>query len=558
MLGARAKHLVIGLDGADLDVIQDLGPERLPNLHKIMRVGGFARLQSVPPAATLPNWVTFLTGVSPGWHGVFDFTSRSGYQVRFDGSQRRELSTVFRTLALAGLRCACLDFPGTFPPEPLAQGIAISGWDSPVAFEAGSAFVHPPALFTEMRQRFGKLTFDDHNEFDPHTNDWLSTLGSRLCQRIERKTERFLYLLKRQRWDVFACYFGESDTAAHHLWAWHDLRSPRRPRHVPEGGQHALSDVYCALDRSVAALLEAAGSEAELTIISDHGFGGASAKVLYLNRLLCDAGFLKFRATPAISGVLKDLGMFATPPRVREKLFQLHGRWLPGYVESQVRFGHIDMSRTVAFSDELNYFPAVHLNVRGREPNGVVHPGDVESTLQRVSDALLSVRDPWTGERVVRAAHPRGALYSGPFVNRAPDLVLELNLDQGYSYNLQPSFTGRSHVSTVFRKLNESEYLGRKGRSMNGSHRPYGVWLAQGPRVRGCGLVTAKMEDATVTMLARMNFAAPARSSGKVLYWESSQTHAAINPLPQPVSQHVTSHNPAHLERRLRALGYVD
>ena len=89
-----ARHLVIGLDGADLDVVRALGRARLPALFAAMERGAFAHLESVQPPATLPNWTTFLTGTDPGVHGVFDFTTRRGYSVRFTaGTVRISRST---------------------------------------------------------------------------------------------------------------------------------------------------------------------------------------------------------------------------------------------------------------------------------------------------------------------------------------------------------------------------------------------------------------------------------------------------------------------------------
>ena len=55
-----ARHLVLGLDGADLGIVRELGAERLPTLHAHMQRGAFAALESVLPPATLPNWTTFL------------------------------------------------------------------------------------------------------------------------------------------------------------------------------------------------------------------------------------------------------------------------------------------------------------------------------------------------------------------------------------------------------------------------------------------------------------------------------------------------------------------
>ena len=82
-LRVTARHLVVGLDGADWDLVEAIGRARLPTLFSLRDRGAYARLLSVLPFATLPNWTTFLTGMDPGTHGVFDFTTRDGYRVHF-------------------------------------------------------------------------------------------------------------------------------------------------------------------------------------------------------------------------------------------------------------------------------------------------------------------------------------------------------------------------------------------------------------------------------------------------------------------------------------------
>ncbi|MCZ7687613.1 MAG: alkaline phosphatase family protein [Sandaracinaceae bacterium] len=224
-----ARALVIGLDGADVDVIAALGPARLPELHRLMARGAWARLESVKPFATLPNWTTFLTGVDPGRHGVFDFTTRRGYRVAFTAGTVREAPTVAARLDAMGLACACVGFPATWPPEPLERGVFVSGWDSPVAFEADRSFVWPSSLHDEILRRFGPLRFDDVDEFDADSPGWRARLPGALVDRVRAKTELASWLLDRRDWDLFAFYFGESDTAAHHLWASWDEASPRHP-----------------------------------------------------------------------------------------------------------------------------------------------------------------------------------------------------------------------------------------------------------------------------------------------------------------------------------------
>ena len=572
-----ARALVVGLDGFDLDLVRQFGPERMPNVHSIMDSGAFAALESVRPPATLPNWTTFLTGVDPARHGVFDFTTRNGYRVRFTGGTAREVPTIFKQLDQLGLRCACLSFPATWPPEELRHGIFVSGWDAPVAFEADRSFMWPRSLYDDTVQRFGAPTFDDVDEFHADAPGWVDRLPAALERRVARKTSWARWLLARQDWDVFALYFGESDTASHYLWAHHDPESPRRAAGVSTAQQHGLLRVYQALDRALGSLLEAAGGDAvEVTILSDHGSGGSSDKVLYLNRLLAEHGFLRFKGRRGPSGArLKELALRRLPPPVRERFFRLGNAWLPSRLESRVRFGAIDMRHTIAFSDELNYFPGIHLNLAGREPQGIVSPDQKRDLMLQLRAVLLSMRDPWTARPVFKEVIPREDLFEGPHLDRAPDLLLELHLDHGYSYNLMPSEPpawGRAAPwrrrrsarpepsSSAFRKLAPHEKLGKKGRSLPGSHRPHGFMALAGPSVRMTGEIDAGIADLSATLLCRLGLSVPPSFKGRVL-WEALRDDgdALSQPLPEArVAAPPATHNEGLVESRLRALGYIE
>ncbi len=555
-MGARA--LVLGLDGFDLGLVEQFGAERLPHIHGLMTRGAFAALESVQPPATLPNWTSFLTGMDPARHGVFDFTTREGYRVRFTAGTVREAPTVFRQLDRLGLRAACLSFPATWPPEQLEHGIFVSGWDAPVAFEADRSFMWPPSLYDETKRRFGTPSFDDVDEFHADAPGWIERLPSQLERRIARKTDWAKWLLEKENWDVFALYFGESDTASHYLWAHHDPSSPRRPASVSAEDGQALRRVYEALDRALGALVRSAGGEAsELTVLSDHGSGGSSDKVLYLNRLLCEHGFLRFGKKQRLSsGRLKEIALRRLPPRLRERLFRMGNAWLPSRLESNVRYGAIDMSQSLAFSDELNYFPGISLNIRGREPRGIVRPEARRETILRVRAALLGTRDPWTGEAVFRNVIPREEIFDGPYLERAPDLLLDLHLDAGYSYNLMPS----GGPGRCFRKLAEYEKLGKKGRSLPGSHRSHGFMAMAGPNVRPAGRIDAHITDVTATLLGRLGLSVPLLFKGRIL-WEAMRDAdgAPAQTLPPggPVRSDLTG-NPGLIESRLRALGYIE
>jgi predicted AlkP superfamily phosphohydrolase/phosphomutase len=551
-----ARSLVLGFDGADLEVVLALGKTRLPELFALMERGVFAHQQSVLPPATLPNWTTFLTAQDPGEHGVFDFTVRTGYSVAFRAGTVRETPTWIARLDRLGMRCACVGFPATWPPERLEHGVFISGWDAPVSFEADASFVWPRSLHDTLRRRFSAMRFDEVDQFRADAPGFHGELGSSLVAKIATRTELASYLLAMRRWDVFAFYFGESDTASHYLWSLHDEASPRRPARVSALEQSGLTRVYEALDRALGRLLREAGPDVEITVVSDHGSGGSSDKVVYLNRALASLGVLRFKAAsgrPDAATRLKRIALERLSPRWRDRIFRAYGAVLPSWLESRARFGAIDMDHTLAFSDELNYFPAVHLNLAGREPRGLVRPDDAPDVRRRVTEGLLSLRDPYSRRPLISRVTPREELFTGDFVERAPDLLLEFRLDRGYSYNLVPSPGAGDEIVT---RLAPADYLGKKGRSLPGSHRPRGLFVAAGPRVAQRGQVEASIADAAASVLARLDVKQPVGAKGRVPH--ELATGAFERELPDAELRPDAAGDPGALERRLRALGYVD
>ena len=104
-----------------------------------------------------------------------------------------------------------------------------------------------------------------------------------------------------------------------------------------------------------------------------------------------------------------------------------------------------------------------------------------------VCAALGGLRDAEQGEPVIRRAWRREELYEGPWVEYAPDIVLEFNLDRGYSYTCLPS--ALAPTLDAVRVFDPVEMNGGKLAGMAGSHRDHGVVLA-GPTPVGQGLVT--------------------------------------------------------------------
>ncbi len=550
--------LILGLDGATLDLVEPWAAAgELPNLSQLMRDGAWGRLASTVPPATFPSWTTFMTGVNPGRHGVFDFTRRDpgSYRVRFVNSTFRKAPTVWRLLSQAGRRVSVLGLPATYPPEPI-NGYMVSGFDTPVTTRANSSFVHPPS-FADQLERMGGFPFADFQEFHIGPG-WHGRALASMLEGIERKARLAEHLLAREAWDCFMLVFGESDTAAHHFWGFHD---PASPRHEAAGTAllgDPIRGVYRALD-AVIGRLSSRLPGAHVLVVSDHGFGGAGDTVVRLNRWLAEEGLLAWRRRgigARWAGRLRAAAVRVVPESWQAESFRLAGGRLASVVETGVRFGGIDWRRTQAFSEELNYFPGIWINVEGREPLGTVPPADYLRVCAEISERLLRWRDPIHDAPVVRRVWHRDEVYRGGYVGMAPDLILELQSPGGYSYVCVPSY---GQGGAPVERLGRVALGAGKLNGMSGSHRADGMFVLTGEGITPGRLTGVAIADLAPTIMSVCGLAVPTDWDGRVLpCLESGGSAVGADKGDDPAAE-VTydGGQEAIVRRRLEQLGYL-
>ncbi len=547
-----ARALLIGLDGATWEVIEALGA-RLPNLVRLREEGLWSRLDSTTPPMTLPAWSSVLTGCRPGTHGIYDFTERAPgtYALSFLDARSRRVPTLHRLLSDAGHRVASIAVPTTFPPEPV-DGLVIAGFDSPVATRAEARHCAPASAWPALQRRFGGLRFADFPERGLGPG-WHARARDSLLREIARKEALCLHLIEREDWELFMVVFGESDTASHHFWMFYDPNSPRHPAGAAfaDAGRlaGALADIYVRLDAAVGRLSRHAPL---VGVVSDHGFGGANDTAIYLNRFLEHLGWLRYR--PGRSGdTLGDhLHAVALSVPGMERLVRRVPSGMLSRAETRARYGPIEFGSTRAWSDEMNYAATVHLNIRGRDPEGSIE--NVPLAIADLSRELLG----WEvrGRRVVQEVHVDP--YEG--ASGAPDLVLTLALTPGidgtgaYSYTLLPST--RVAEGTTWRALGESEQPGGKGLGMNGAHRQHGILALSGPGVAP-GEVSASVWDVAPTLLAALGRGVPAHMEGQVLGGEPLASRVEVPGLGSGPGAGPRSGDAARLRRRLARIGYL-
>src|SRR5438105_15234571 len=147
------RAVILGFDGMDPELASRFIAEgKLPNLAKLRDQGTFRKLRTTLPPISPVAWSTFMTGVDPGKHNIYDFLARdlnnylpflSSAEIR--GPKRsvkigkytiplgkptikgmRRGTPFWHWLGKAGIFCSVIRVPVTFPPEKFS-GVLLSG-----------------------------------------------------------------------------------------------------------------------------------------------------------------------------------------------------------------------------------------------------------------------------------------------------------------------------------------------------------------------------------------------------------------------------------------------
>jgi predicted AlkP superfamily phosphohydrolase/phosphomutase len=240
---------------------------------------------------------------------------------------------------------------------------------------------------------------------------------------------------------------------------------------------------------------------------------GRASRFIVLNNLLLDLGFIRLAGDTATR--LKTLA-FRGGFTLRNVHRLVDGMGLAKHAEYKnvysfdavlkrffLSFHNVDWSRTRAYSFGRHY-GSVFLNVRGREPQGCVAPGEeYERARDDIASAVLAWRDPKLRRPLVSQCLRREQVYSGSRFDEAPDLILL-----------------PEHADDIFYGLSDfgSNRIWDQTYRYSGMHRDEGMLIATGPGIQaGRDVAMADIVDLAPTILHWLGCEIPGDMDGHPL-----------------------------------------
>lgn len=357
--GAGTRLLLIGLDGSTWNLIDPLvSGGKMPNFARLLQNGHRAKLRSLDSMFSPQVWTTIATGSTPQAHGIIGFASRS--------SDMRVLA-IWDQLRMEGRSFGLCDWYFTWPPEP---GQEDTDFIIPSVL-APDSLTHPPeySFYRRLKEFEGRrekrgIRGGISAYMSAGLGGWrygvrLSTLRRAFAEFAARRMgyrepqdaywrarrlsiavegDLFTELIRTRSPEFAAVLFTDLDKVSHQYWKYME------PELFPEVTEaeaalygNAIREMYMEFDLALGRILEAAPEDADVMIVSDHGFRAVTREEalkhrrVRILRVVHELG-LEGRLLGANVGDYAYIYPMACPADEREKILE--------YAELMLRSAH--------------------------------------------------------------------------------------------------------------------------------------------------------------------------------------------------------------------------
>jgi predicted AlkP superfamily phosphohydrolase/phosphomutase/tetratricopeptide (TPR) repeat protein len=416
------KVLLVGWDAADWKTITPLMDAGLmPSLESLVNRGVMGNIATLDPPLSPMLWTSIATGKTADQHGVLGFVQPddTGKRVRPVLGTTRKVKAVWNIFNQEGLRSNVVGWWPSHPAEPI-NGAMVSNFYHVLGGHIADPkpmppdTVHPPAFaqtLEHLRIHPQELTGNHLLPFVPLAaeipdGDGELRLVAKTIAEAASIQQAATWLMEHSEWDFMAVYFDAIDHFGHGFMKYHP---PKRPG-VPDEGYQRYKGVidagYRFHDMMLGRLLELAGDDTTVILVSDHGFHSDHLRPVILPYE---------PAGPALEH--RDFGVFVMAGAGVKQDERVYGASLLDVAPTLLTLFGLPIGRDMAgkplvtsFEDEVS-------------PSYVDSWEDIDGDDGRHSPEAR--RDPWAEQEAMRQLVELGYIEGGQGVERAEKTVRE-------------------------------------------------------------------------------------------------------------------------------------
>ncbi|HUS50917.1 MAG TPA: alkaline phosphatase family protein [Candidatus Paceibacterota bacterium] len=460
-----SKVFVLGIDCAPPEFIFDDWLDELPTIKKLMEEGCYAKLNSSVPPLSIVAWTSIMTGKSPSDTGIFEYVYRKNNSygdLNIFSSLNLKEKTIWQIASEQGKRSIICLMPLTWPIKKEFNGKLVCGFMTP---DTNTEYTYPK----ELKQEIGTL-FDGKFMIESQFRDVSKEKVVESSYQVTDMHFRLIkHFLKNETWDLFFSVLVESDAIGHHFLKFVDKN--HRKYDPNSKFKDVMKDYYKYIDRNLGEILKMLDEDTKIIVLSDHGIKRLHNRV-NLSDWLIKEGYL----------VLKN------NLSLKEK--------------AKLSMDMVDWGKTRAWAIGA-YEGQIFINLKKREPQGVVEETDYEKLIQELEIKLKEIPGD-DGKKLETRIFVRKRDYDGKKIDIAPDMIIYFDELQ---YGCNTSLIGNETLWSP---------MTAKG-SDDAGHSQQGMFIIKDNENNKGNIGEIDVLDVAPTILNGMGLVIPEDMKGKVI-----------------------------------------
>ena len=282
------RLLLVGWDAADWKVIDPLMERgEMPALAGIINDGVRGNNATLYPPLSPKLWTSIATGKRPTKHGIHGFTepTADGLSIRPVSNLGRTTKAVWNILNQEGKRSIVVGWWPSHPAEPI-RGAMVSNLYPPPTTQQPGAPMAPGAVWPQsLAERLAPLRIHgedipseilrmfvpDFEKVDQEKDKSIHDLAGIIAETMSIHAAA-TDLMENEPWDFAAIYYSGIDHFSHRFMRYHARKAGGKQETDAAAFQDIMVNAYRYHDAMLGRLLQLAGPECAVMVLSDHGF----------------------------------------------------------------------------------------------------------------------------------------------------------------------------------------------------------------------------------------------------------------------------------------------